>query len=510
MDLITRSAGKGVSVRTSRPAPTGAFRANLVDFQSNLARASESPTLLLALAKLSKMSFMRFACTPLISLTLLLQAAIVHALDPASPSEAREIAKEATIYGFPLVENYRAMYSRFAGGFNTIQRQPRIYTADDDVKMPTTDSLTSYAVVDLRTEPVIIRVPPVSDDRYYSLQFVDLNTFNFAYGGTRTQGNSLGMYMLVGPNYKQYKSWRPTGIYQIIHSESDLATVIYRTQLRGVADLQNARNVEQGYSIYPLSTYLGENPPAANTVGFVPPLSEEEQRTSPEFFKQLNFVLQYVAPHPSETEMMARFAKLRIGPGLKFNARDFPVEVEEAIARGQADAWAEYKQIEKQIKAGKTPIADMYGDRDALQGKYFNRMIAAAQNLYGNSKQEELESRFWVDSNGFELNGKTNRYELRIPSDQVLPESGFWSVAVYKLPELRFAANPLNRYQFVSTAVAQLRRNVDGGITVYLQNDSPGSDFDSNWLPVPSGPFLVVQRLYWPKGSGDLQPPKKM
>ena len=499
-----------LSVGTSGLAPTGAFRGEAIDFQWNPAGAFVRPTLLLALAKLSRMTSMRFACTSLTSLMLLLQAVVIRGQDPASPSEAREIAKEAYVYGFPLVENYRSMYSRFANGFNTIQRQPHIYNADDDVKMPTTDSLTSYAVVDLRTEPVIIRVPPVSDDRYFSLQFVDLNTFNFAYGGTRTTGNSLGMYMLVGPNYKQYKQWRPTGIYQIIHSESDLATVVYRTQLRGPADLENARNVEQGYSIYPLSTYLGQNPPPANMVGFVPPLSEEDQRTSPEFFKQLNFVLQYVAPHPSESEMMARFAKLKIGPGLKFNARDFPVDVEEAIARGQADAWADYKRIEKEIKAGKVDLADMYGDRDTLQGKYFNRMVAAAQNLYGNSKQEELETRFWVDAKGAELNGKTNKYELSIPADQVRPESGYWSVAVYKLPELRFAANPLDRYQFVSTATAGLKRNVDGGITVYLQNESPGSDFDSNWLPAPAGPFLVVQRLYWPKTESGLQPPKKI
>jgi hypothetical protein len=504
------SAETGVSVGTSGAAPTGAFQAKTVDFQSNTAGGSACPSLLPALVKLSKMTSMRPACTSLIFLALLLQTIAVRAYDQVSPSEAREIAKEAYIYGFPLVENYRAMYGRFASGFNTIQRQPHIYNADDDVKMPTTDSLTSYAVVDLRTEPVIIRVPPVSDDRYYSLQFVDLNTFNFAYGGTRTAGNSLGMYMLVGPNYKQYKSWRPTGIYQIIRSESDLATVVYRTQLRGVADLENARNVEQGYSIYPLSTYLGENPPAPNMVGFLPPLSEEEQRSSPKFFEQLDFVLQYVAPHSSESDMMARFAKLNIGPGLKFNARDFPVDVEEAIARGQADAWADYKRIEKEIKAGKVPLADMYGDRDALQGKYFNRMVAAAQNLYGPSKQEELESRFWVDAKGAELNGKTNKYELSIPAEQVRPESGYWSVAVYKLPELRFAANPLDRYQFVSTAAAQLKRNVDGGITVYLQNESPGSDFDSNWLPVPAGPFLVVQRLYWPKTESGLQPPKKI
>jgi hypothetical protein len=40
--------------------------------------------------------------------------------------------------------------------------------------------------------------------------------------------------------------------------------------------------------------------------------------------------------------------------------------------------------------------------------------------------------------------------------------------------------------------------DTDGGYTFYLQNESPGQG-ESNWLPAPKGPFVVVLRLYWPK-----------
>ena len=54
-------------------------------------------------------------------------------------AEARTIAKEATIYGFPLVDNYRIQYSYFVdrGGpefkapWNTIVNNARVYTPDD-------------------------------------------------------------------------------------------------------------------------------------------------------------------------------------------------------------------------------------------------------------------------------------------------------------------------------------------------------------------------------------------
>ena len=42
-------------------------------------------------------------------------------------------------------------------------------------------------------------------------------------------------------------------------------------------------------------------------------------------------------------------------------------------------------------------------------------------------------------------------------------------------------------------------RDDDGGITLYLQHDSPGKELEPNWLPTPEGPFSAVMRLYWPK-----------
>jgi hypothetical protein len=44
-----------------------------------------------------------------------------------------------------------------------------------------------------------------------------------------------------------------------------------------------------------------------------------------------------------------------------------------------------------------------------------------------------------------------------------------------------------------------LKKDADGGLTLYIQHDSPGKDKESNWLPAPEGPFVTVIRLYWPK-----------
>ena len=44
-----------------------------------------------------------------------------------------------------------------------------------------------------------------------------------------------------------------------------------------------------------------------------------------------------------------------------------------------------------------------------------------------------------------------------------------------------------------------LKKDLDGGVTLYIQHESPGKDKESNWLPAPEGPFLMALRLYVPK-----------
>jgi len=70
---------------------------------------------------------------------------------------------------------------------------------------------------------------------------------------------------------------------------------------------------------------------------------------------------------------------------------------------------------------------------------------------------------------------------------------------MYKMPSSLLYANSINRYLLNSPMLPQFKRDADGGITFYIQHDSPGANKESNWLPAPDGPFAVYMRLYWPK-----------
>ena len=65
---------------------------------------------------------------------------------------------------------------------------------------------------------------------------------------------------------------------------------------------------------------------------------------------------------------------------------------------------------------------------------------------------------------------------------------------------LLFEPNTLNRFS-VGTKNKSLKYGANGSLTIYVQNDSPGKENESNWLPAPRDEFSLYIRSYWPKAE---------
>jgi hypothetical protein len=423
----------------------------------------------------------------------------------AIEAEARAIAKDAYIYGFPMVDSYRIQHAYFVdtknreykGPWNQLVNIPRVYTpADTAIQTPNSDTPYSMIGMDLRAEPMVLTVPPIEKDRYFSIQLIDAYTFNFDYIGSRATSNCGGSFLIAGPGWK---GETPPGITKVFASETELIIAVYRTQLFNPDDLDNVKKIQARYKAEPLSKFLGQpTPEAAPVIDFIKPLTPDEERTSPEFFNILNFVLQFCPTDPSETELMARFAKIGIGAGKTFDASTLSPEMTTAIGQGIADAWADLAALRKRVDAGEVISGDMFGTRRYLKNHYLYRMAAAVLGIYGNSKEEAMYPVYATDSDGTKLDG-ANKYTVRFAADQLPPANAFWSLTMYNLPQSLLVANPINRYLLNSPMLPQFVNDADGGLTFYVQNRSPGKDKEPNWLPAPKGPFFIAMRLYWPK-----------
>src|SRR5277367_2108131 len=262
------------------------------------------------------------------------------------PSPAKDafatIAKEAYIYGFPLVTNYETIYkqtinktdSNYRAPFNTIASLANVATPDDKfVVTPNSDTPYSFLWMDLRAEPIVVTMPKIEKNRYYTGQMIDLYTFNFAYLGTRSFGNDGGVFMIAGPDWKGDIS---KGVKAVLNSETEFAYILFRTQLFNPADLGNVKKIQAGYKAEPLSKFLAQSaPPAAPPVNW--PKPADGMLTSPALFPYVNFMLQFCPTYPSEKDLMNRFAKLNIGAGKTFDISGFSPEVQKAINDGIAD-----------------------------------------------------------------------------------------------------------------------------------------------------------------------------
>lgn len=444
-----------------------------------------------------------FAALVLSTTTLVAHATV-------TPEDARAIAKEAYIYGYPIVDNYRIHYSYFVDNkdsnfkapWNHIKSIPNVYTpADTAVQTPNSDTPYSWAGLDLRAEPIILSVPKVEKNRYYSIQLTDAYTFNFDYAGSATTGNDAGKFMVVGPNWKGEK---PKGIDKVFHSETDYIVAIYRTQLFNSADIDNVKRIQKGYKVEPLSTFLGKSAPvAAPKLNYIQPTILKQANSSLEVFNVLNFILTNFAPTvPSEKALMAKFAKIHVGSGQNFQASDFSPEIQQAIKDGIADGWQAFETLKSsQIDTGTVTAADLFGTRDYLQNNYLRRMAGAIMGIYGNSKKEAVYPIYTIDSNDEKLNAEKNSYTLHFKKGEFPPVHAFWSLTMYELPSSLLTNNPINRYLINAPMLPDLTLDKDGGLTLYIQHESPGKDKESNWLPSPKGAFWLAMRLYWPKDA---------
>lgn len=461
---------------------------------------------------------------PVLSLPALAQTAAAPAgAQPGSTQPSiRQIAAAGFIYGLPLVMNYGVMFDyvldpksgQWKAPFNTISNEARVFTyRDTSIVTPNSDTPYSMAWLDLRAEPMIVTLPAVDAKRYVSVQFVDGNTYNYGYAGSRTTGNGGGNYMVVGP---RWFGRTPPGIDGVFRSSTFFSLVIFRTQLFDAGDLDNVKKVQAGYQVRPLSTFLGTGAPKPAQHFRYPAFSKD--RVDQEFFAYLDFALRTAPARPEERWIREQLKRIGVGPERGFRVHEMAEADQAEIVAGLKDGQARLEEAVAKVGADVNGwrVGAEFGDAEFYHGDWLLRAAAAKLGIYGNDAAEAVYPAARTDKDGQPLDGSKHRYTLTFPKDGLPPVNAFWSVTMYDGKTQLLIKNPIDRYLINSPMLPSMKTNADGSLTLYIQKDSPGADKESNWLPAPDGPIYLVMRLYWPKtgtpsilpaGKGTWQPP---
>ena len=431
-----------------------------------------------------------------------------------SPDEAKAIAQEAWIFGMPLVyieiQIDTATHVPKVDGAHAPMNQFVHYRAFPDASNRTVvgfnvDTLYSLANLDLAKEPMVLSVPDMGT-RFWVMQIIDAwNNVPHA-PGSRTVGSKGGHFAIVGPGWK---GTLPAGLTEL-RVPTNLVFMAGRTYTGGPDDYAAVHALQDQYKLVPLSSWgkaytPPDNVPLKEGVDAKTPVPKQVLALSPEdFFNRLNRLLVTNPPEPDDPKTMARLATLGIAPGATFRMDGFTPEVRKAIEAGVADGVKEMREtVRGKVVNGWQIALDMgrYGT------KYAYRAGWTFFGVGGNLPEDAVYPFAELDGDGKPFNG-ANNYTLHFTKAEIPPVNAFWSLTMYD-DDAYLVANPINRYALGDRS--QLAFDVDGGLTLYIQSDSPGRDKESNWLPAPKDAvFKLALRLYAPKkevADGTWAPP---
>ncbi|HEY7580461.1 MAG TPA: DUF1254 domain-containing protein [Acetobacteraceae bacterium] len=431
---------------------------------------------------------------------------LARAEDSLLPPEGLEdfwIATDAYIYGYPLVTmemTRRVMTNVGSPGGNRAPMGQLIKARNypdasfRDVTAPNADTLYTTAWVDLAKEPWVLSIPDMKG-RYFLFPMLDGWTTVFQVPGTRTTGTGAQTYAITGPGWK---GALPSGIKEY-RSPTNMVWILGRIYCTGTPeDYAAVHALQDQVGLVPLSAYGQSYSPPPGSVDpsvdmKIAVRDQVNRMDAVAYFTLLARLMKANPPVPADALALARFARIGLVPGQDFDASRLNADFVKRIPQTAFD------RIMLQFKTN-AAVTDIngwnYTTKTGIYGTdYLMRALITAIGLGANRPQDAVYPTSLKDANGRAYDGG-NRYVVHFGKDELPPAEGFWSITMYDANYF-FVANPINRY---SISLRQnLKRNDDGSVDLYVQQESPGPDKASNWLPAPAGRFILMMRLYWPR-----------
>jgi hypothetical protein len=406
------------------------------------------------------------------------------------------IARDAYVFAYPLVMNYRTMYMQAIKGDRRCGKWLHLglsSPADTDIVTPNNDTPYSYAWADLRAEPWVLTMPKIEPTRFYTSQWDDYWGYVLDNPGSVLDGNDGHSYLVAAPSWK---GSTPAGIKRVVRGESDLLGTLTRTQVvGGQMDLPRVTEIQQSYKLQPLSGFLGTAAPAAAPAVQWPTWTEGDE-TKEAYWSYVSFLLPFITPHPDDAPMYEKLASIGLKRGAPWQPETLDPSIRASLQQGIEAARAEMKKLSE---AG-VDAAKFFGTRERVSTNYMDRAMGVYMGIFGNVPKVSVYLSMPTDAAGKPLDGSKASYSLTFAKGQLPPVKYFWSITMYSIPQRLLVENPIHRYS-IGSSTPGLKKNDDGSLVIYVSATSPGKYKESNWLPAPRGPFWTVLRNYGPDDS---------
>jgi hypothetical protein len=373
------------------------------------------------------------------------------------------------------------------------------------VVRPNFDTLYSSAWIDLKSGPVVVSTADTGG-RYFLLPMLDMWTDVFAVPGKRTNGAGAANFALTPPGWD---GPLPKNVGRI-NAPTRYVWIIGRTQTNGVEDYDAVHKIQDGYRITLLADW-GNKALRASKQKIDPsvdtktePLRQVNGMPAVEYFKYGAELMKQNPPHATDWSIVARMKRIGFEAGKSFNSSKISNDgLAQAAAAGLKRMRDKAPTLSRVTNGWQmnTDTMGVYGNF------YLKRAIVALVGLGANQVEDAIYPLNQSDAEGKPVTSE-NRYVLHFSKDELPPVSAFWSLTLYDGEGFQ-TANRLNRFAIGDRD--RLNFNADGSLDLYIQNESPGPEKETNWLPAPkSGQLGLILSLYAPRpqvADGRWNPP---
>ena len=425
------------------------------------------------------------------------------------------LVKDAYIYGYSVEQCYRMyvtlkddiaqgkpVYNHF--NFNgklasaSADNAPKIAayksTRNRGGAGPNNDTPYFGALLDLSGEPIVLSIPDFGDKRYFNYHFINIYNQNVHYIGSSFGDKGAATYLLIGPKWKG----AVPACMKAVRFKDEHLNLVGRTLVEDDSvDINNVVSLQRQSTLTPLSKYPAE---AGKYEGlqkdfptFYNPIDS--------FFTNLNNALKLSPPPAQDKAALKKLAALNISTNKPFDWNDYDVATQKKIHNTLVETDS---LLDAEGASGDLDFGNGWQRTNPLIGhwgtQYWEEALYMKHGFYAGHDQAEC---FYITPKSREGHGYykgDHKYKMHFAKGSLPPlnEKGFWSLTANETPGYFLLPNPINRYA-IRDRTKGLKYNADGSLDIYIQMDSPGTDKESNWLPIAKGESTTTFRVYLPK-----------
>lgn len=413
-------------------------------------------------------------------------------------------AFEAVLWNMPAI----AIYSFRRAAFDDLSLKDNDIIAYSGTATPkleaiTANSTTPYitAFTDLRKGPVVLEIPPASDEGSVYGQVVDAWQLTIADVGPSGLDQGKGGKLLFTP--PGYKGDIPAGYIPVSSPNYRIALAFRSVRAPG-------KSVADAYAYAKkLRMYYLSEADSPSEQRFIDPINER-YATLPFYderhFDDLAAVINVEPVREQDKVMMGMLKSLGIEPGKPFAPDE---KTRKAMRQAAIDAWFYMQEWFDNIPKDRLYWPDRHYASllmtDAnrrftfVYDDHIDLIARAAEYFWCTYMPKELSDSpatqylmAMADKDGKPLEaGKL--YKLDVPAD--MPVKQFWALTVYNRATMSFIYSDSNRTTLSSYDVDNMTKNADGSVTIYVGPKAPAG-LESNWIPTAGKGPLPAMRFY--------------